>query len=65
MESVPKTSKHSQYCHAATFHGVIMTLKTYVVFLKAPFFGVITISCVFRLFNVSHCDFNIEAFYRL
>lgn len=42
-ESVPKTCKHSHYCHAATFHGVIMSLKTYVVFLKAPFSGVISV----------------------
>lgn len=64
-ESVPKTCKLRQYCHAASFHGVIVSLKTYDVFLKAQFSGLMTVSCAFRVFNISHCDFNIEAFYGL
>lgn len=63
-ESVLRTCKHSQYCHAATFHDVIVSLKTYGVFLKASATRVMTVSCLLRLFNISHGDFNIEAFHR-
>lgn len=48
-ESVLKMCKHSQYCHPATFHSVIVSLKTYGVFLKASAPRVMTVCCLLRL----------------